>query len=53
MVLSMGKNETVIRRKHRYIYKEISEDDVKCRKGYYRGRKSNEISGRIITNVLC
>src|SRR5256885_11918502 len=53
MVLSMGKDETVTRRKHRYIYQKISEDDAKCRKGYYRGRKSNKISGRIITNVLC
>src|SRR5436305_3369872 len=34
-----GKDETVTRRKYRYIYKEISEDGAKCRKSYYRRRK--------------
>src|SRR5436309_11550935 len=32
MVLLMGKDETVTRRKYRYIYKEISEDNTKCKK---------------------
>src|SRR5256884_2538051 len=44
MVLSVGRNETIIRRKYGCIHKEIPKDVTKRKKRYYRRRKDNKIS---------
>src|SRR5436305_10143001 len=44
MVLSVGRNETIIGRKYGCIHKEIPKDVTKRKKRYYRRRKDNKIS---------